>query len=143
MWNPRRFTLNLILFSFGIWLLTGIFQVLLNLGTPQFASSVIPAMFAAMQEGQKYAIATGHRPEKPAIWHLARSMAEIHLTLLVTLCAIAALLSPDVRYMFAHINLVVLIVVFGLFTGLSLAFMRWGYSLGIKLGLAEREKNTG
>lgn len=143
MWNPRRFTLNLILYSFGIWLVTGILQVLFDVGAPQLASSVVPGMFAAMQEAQRYAIATGHRPEKASIWCSSRMMAEIHLTLIVILSVIAATLSPDVRYMFAHVNIVALIVVFGLFTGLSLVFMRWGYSLGIKLGLEEREKNTG
>jgi len=143
MWNPRRFTFNIILYSFAIWLGTGILEVLFNVGSPQVASSVVPGMFAAMQEAQRYAVATGHRPEKARIWHAARTMAEIHLTLIVILCAIAATLSPDVRYMFAHVNIVALIVVFGLFTGLSLVFMRWGYSLGVKLGLEEREKNTG
>ncbi|MGA9251393.1 MAG: ABZJ_00895 family protein [Roseobacter sp.] len=143
MWNPRRFTINIILFSFGIWLATGILEVLFNWNSPQVASSFVPAMFAAMQEGQRYGLVTGHRPEKATIWSLSRAMAEIHLTLMVILSIFASILSPDVRYMFAHINLALLFIVFGLFTGLSLVFMRWGYSLGIKLGLQEREKNTG
>lgn len=142
MWNPRRFALNLILFSVSVWLVTVVIQMLFSIGSTA-ATSVIPAMLAAMQEGQKHAIATGHRPEASDIWRISRAMAEVYLGVTVVFCVILVVVSSDVRYVFAHINIGALFVIFGLFTGLALVFMRWGYSLGIRLGLQKSNKNTG
>lgn len=143
MWNPRRFAQNLILYTVSVWLVTVFLHMLFNLQSTQLAATFVPAMFAALQEGQKYACSTGHRPEKSDIWKLSRVMAEVYLTTSVVLSVIAAVLSPEIRYVYAHIPLVVLFVIYGIFTGIALVVMRWGYSLGIKLGLQEREKNTG
>ncbi len=143
MFNPRRFTLNLIVYSVGLWLIQSVLQVFFNLDPTERYLSILSTALAAMQEGHKYALHTGKQPAKEDTWRISRVMAEIYLTLTVILSVFASILSADVRTMFATIDLFALLLVFAIFTGMALVFIRWGYSWGIKLGLQEYNKNTG
>ncbi|MEE4187457.1 MAG: ABZJ_00895 family protein [Roseobacter sp.] len=143
MFNPRRFAINLTASTIGVMVLDAVLSSMFRIDVSNAYTAVLPALISAMVEGQKYAEETGRRPEKAEIWRISGVMAEIYLTVTVIFCVVLAIVSLDMRALFANINLIILFSIFGIFTGLALVFSRVGYGVGVKAGLKARNNNTG
>lgn len=138
--NLGRYALVYFLAALGFAVLSGLLEAFTDLSGGGGAATVIPAMVAAVYEGQRWAQANGGpMPEKGALWRGAWrctiAAAAVNLVTFVLLWMV-----PAIRELMQAIPFVFIAVLFVILLGVTLLINRFGLGLGIKSERKRQEK---
>lgn len=143
MWNPQRFFRNLCAYSFAAVLAVGILNSLVGGFATGLIVFFVPFALCAFQEGAHLAMRERFEPDDRQIWWVSRSMAEVYLAFLATVCLLLALSVQDFRMFLAEGDLLLIFSAFAALTGIACVTARWSFALGVKLEIEHRNNNAG
>ncbi|MEX5579256.1 ABZJ_00895 family protein [Pseudophaeobacter sp. A-200-2] len=142
--NLKRFTLVYVATALGVIAVVYAVQVLLGHNIANGGMSIIPAIVAAMVEGQRYAKAERAVPESAVLWRFAKAAALMILGLSLIFVVLLSLIMPPLRQMMS--DPVGASVLFGgalLQAALGLVLVRFFSGMGAKSQLTAIRKKEG
>ncbi|MEM1272687.1 MAG: ABZJ_00895 family protein [Pseudomonadota bacterium] len=83
IWSPARYAATFVLTALGAIILIALVIMATGINLGSAAVQFIPAIFAAMIEGQRYAKSGADAPSGPAMWRAAAAMTGIATGLLM------------------------------------------------------------
>lgn len=131
IWRPRRYLGVFVAGIVGLSLLSGLAFWLFGWNVSSAAVHIVPAVVAAMVEGQRHARTGALEPGEAVLWRAAIAMTGIAGAALIAVTALQFLLSGMLGAVVAVLPMRVLVQL-GLIVLVYLAINRWFYVAGFR-----------
>ncbi|TNJ41159.1 ABZJ_00895 family protein [Phaeobacter sp. B1627] len=100
--NLRRFTLVYLALILAMMVLVVLVQAVTGFDIANAGMAIIPAMGAAMIEGQKFARREGRQPESAQMWRFARQSVVIILGLSMVAVMLFSVTAPEIKMLLSQ-----------------------------------------
>ncbi len=139
--NLKRFTLVYVATSLALIAIVSAVQAFMGFRIANGGMSIIPAIVAAMMEGQRYAGAHRALPEGADMWRFAKAAALVILGLSLVFVVLFSLIMPQIRQMMSDpVGASVLFAGSLLQAALGLVLVRFFIGMGAKSQLTAIRK---